>query len=60
MKVGDLVKLKGFPPLGANGPQDVGRVGVITRIGWKGCWILLGDQLFQYAKGSLEVISESR
>ena len=59
MKVGDLIRLQGFPPLGLDGPQDVGRVGVIAGIGWKGCWILLGGRLFQYAKCRLEVINES-
>ena len=59
MKVGDLVKLQGFPPLGLDGPQDVGRVGLITRVGRNICWILLGDRFFQYAKCRLEVINES-
>jgi len=59
VKVGDLVKLQGFPPLGLDGPQDVGRVGLTTHVGRNICWILLGDRLFQYAKCRLEVINES-
>ena len=59
MKVGDLVKLMGFPPLGG-GPQHVGCIGVVIRYSDMGSWILVNGMHIQYANGSLEVIDESQ
>jgi len=58
MKAGDLVKLRGFPPLGG-GPQNVGRIGVIIRYSDMGSWVLVDGMHFQYANGSLEVVNEA-
>jgi hypothetical protein len=59
MKVGDLVRLRGFPPLGG-GPQNTGCLGIVTRYSDMGSWVLVNGNHLQYANGSLEVINESR
>ena len=59
MNVGDLVKLRGFPPLGGGGPEEVGRIGIVTRYSKWGSWVLVDGMHFQYANGSLEIINES-
>ena len=58
MKVGDLVKLRGFPPLGGGGPHHTGLVGVVVRYSDMGSWILVNGVCFQYANGSLELVNE--
>ena len=59
MKPGDLVKLRGFPPIYTPGiiDQSAGRIGIVTRYCKLGSWVLLDGVQFQYANGSLEIIN---
>jgi len=62
MKIGDLVRLKAFPPIDMGFGAQV-KACVITRrhhVGDETWWILIEGKEYPYHQSGLEVINESR